>query len=130
MTILNINSNGGTCDRCGKALVNVAVISDEAGTHSVGLDCLAKVEVSDFQTKRQLRNAVKDARELAQLKKIVKQYGEGSIISWDVKNDDGQSIWYYRLTATSRKVWVGLAEQNTKDLRKEIWELVTQGKNW
>lgn len=126
MKIINIHSNGGTCDRCGKGLLNVAVVELDGRTQTVGLDCLGKVTDLDWDTKQTLRYATKNAQELARLKKVVKQYGEGSIISWDVKNADGQSIWYYRLTPTSRKIWVGLAEQNTKDLRREIWELVTR----
>lgn len=120
MKILGINSNGGTCDRCGKGLVNVAVIEIGGNRQTIGLDCLSKVEVSDFQTKREIKQAVKDARILGTMKKLAakgelqvkfEQAGGGAVAYW-MKPKDG---W----------TWLGLAEQNTKGLRREIWELVT-----
>ena len=122
MKVLDINSNGGTCDRCGKGLVNVAVISDEAGTHTVGLDCLQKVEVSDFQTKRQIKQAVKDARELGTIKKLV---AKGELKTKFELGSGGGKVYYWQHPVKSWQ-WIGLAEQNTKGLRREIWELVTQ----
>lgn len=120
MKILNIHSKGGTCDRCGKGLVNVAVISDDAGTHSVGLDCLQKVEVSDFQTKKQIRDAVKDARTLGTIKKLV---AKGQLkTKFELAGGGKVAYWYHPKNSWQ---WVGLKEQNQKGLRKEIWEIVT-----
>lgn len=122
MKLLDVNSNGGTCDRCGKALVNVAVISDDAGTHTVGLDCLGKVEITDWDTKQAVRGAVKDARVLGAIKKLA---AKNELHTKFVTNDSGAKIYYWQHPVKSWQ-WVGLAEQNTKGLRREIWELVTR----
>lgn len=121
MKILDINSNGGTCDRCGKGLVNVAVIEIGGNRQTVGLDCLSKVEVSDFQTKREIKQAVKDARELGTIKKLA---AKGELKTKVELGSGGGKVYYWQHPIKSWQ-WIGLAEQNTKGLRREIWELVT-----
>ena len=122
MKVIEINSNGGTCDRCGKGLVNVAVIKIGGKTQTVGLDCLQKVEISDFDTKRTVRNAIKDARTLGTIKKLA---AKGELHTKFVTTENGDKVYYWQHPVQNWQC-VGLAEQNTWGLRREIWELVTK----
>lgn len=76
MKLIDVHSQGGTCKRCGKALVNVALVEITENQQTVGLDCLSKVNSGGFADKteewkfdRQLRLAKSSARMLAQIRR-------------------------------------------------------------
>lgn len=119
MKLIEINSNGGTCDRCGKGLVNVAVISNNGINHTIGLDCLLKVEALDFDGR--VTQAVKDARKLAIIRRL---NTEGKLQSKFKLNSNNEKIWYW-LQPKKGWQWLGLERQNTQDLSLEILKLVS-----
>lgn len=120
MIIKDIHSLGGTCDRCGKGLTNVAVIELEGVTHTVGLDCLNKTQTSDFAVQREVSQAIKDARILGSMKRLLKK----AELKVKFEQAGGGDVAYYY--SAKGWVWLGLHEQNVKGLRKEIWQLVTE----
>ena len=120
MKLIDIHSRGGTCDRCGKSLVNVAVIEIDGKIRTVGLDCLGKVEITDFQIKGEIDQAVKDARTLS----IVKKLSESGKLEVKYElNPYGEKILYWYQPQKGWK-WLGLACQNAKGLSRDIWNLV------
>ena len=73
MKLLDIHANGGTCDRCGKGLKNVAVIKVDGQTKEVGLDCLGMIDGLDLKTKAMLKSGKSDARDLGRIKRAIKR---------------------------------------------------------
>lgn len=71
MKLLNTHSNGGTCDRCGKGIVNVAVFLDGKERMEVGLDCALKLTSADFPTAKAIKAEMKAAREISAFKRAV-----------------------------------------------------------
>lgn len=122
MKILRIDANGGTCNRCGKCLVNVATISINGKTQTVGLDCLQKVEIKDFETKAQLARGVKDAKELGSIKRLVKN---DQLETKVIINPLDDKIYYWKKVGTYKWNWFGLECQNKTPLRKQAWDLIT-----
>lgn len=71
MKLINTNSLGGTCDRCGKGIVNVAVFEGDGEHMEVGLDCAYKLTSDDFPTARAIKAEMKAAREIAAFKRAL-----------------------------------------------------------
>lgn len=136
MKLLYISNEGGTCDRCGKGLVNVAHIEgDDKVVKTIGLDCAIQVimlgkdiekrviEFEDSPTK-DVKLAMQDAKELAKIRTAINKG------RFEVKvefGSEGDKVYYWKDNKYKYSWhWVGIERQNTKNLRKVIWDLVAK----
>ena len=129
--LLYIDSIGGTCDRCGKGIVNVAHFQTDEGKKTIGLDCAMKVLAGDnsgWEARKQVSTAIKQARKLSALKRAVKL---GTLVIEIKLNDLGEECigWYDK--RSGKGDWLGRSKdacQSTNTFVRQAWEILQHEK--
>lgn len=121
MRIIDVHSRGGTCDRCGKGLVNVAVIDDDGVKRTVGLDCAMLATADDFSAQHDIKMEMLAARELGQLRSAIKK---GTLNISQHENADG--FCYEWQTGESRRDYHYTEPTVKTRLYRVTWELLDE----